>query len=135
VEASVPSDDRQIESMDDLDRTEHGPADAAGQPDDLAVAVADGADAMERPLDAGAIVVAERPDMLDDERDVRLDDLALQQAHLRIGEAGLGPAPEVHDDLDEGGPIREGVDRRHDLGRQRSEQSIEIVDRFTGALT
>ena len=90
---------------------------------------------MERPLDAGAVVVAERPDVVDDERDVRFDDLAVEQTHLRIREAGLRPAPEVHDDLDQGVAIRQLVDRRHDLGRQGREQGVEIVDRFTGALT
>ena len=123
------------EVVDDLDRAVDGPPDPAGQPDDLAVAVADRADAVERPLDAGAVVVAERPDVLDDEGDVRLDDLAVEQAHLRIREAGLRPAAEVHDDLDQGVAIRQGVDRGHDLGRQGSEQGVEVVDRFTGALT
>ena len=89
---------------------------------------------MERPLDAGAVVVAERPDVVDDEGDVGLVDLALEQAHLRIREARLGPTAEVHDDLDEGGPIGQGVDGRHDLGRQGREQGVEVVDRFTGAL-
>ena len=67
------------EVVDDLDRAVDGPPDPAGQPDDLAVAVADGADAVERPLDAGAVVVAERPDVLDDEGDVGLADLAIEQ--------------------------------------------------------
>ena len=47
-------------------------------------------------------------DVLDDEGEVGLDDLALEQAHLRVREAGLRAAAEVHDDLDEGGPIRAG---------------------------
>ena len=75
------------------------------------------------------------PDVLDDERQVRLDDLPLEQAHLRIREAGLRSASEVHDDLDQGGTIREGVDGRHDLRRQRRQQGVKIVDQFTGALT
>ena len=94
------------EVVDDLDRAVHGPPDPARQPDDLAVAIADGADAMERPLDAGPVVVAERPDVLDDERDVVLVDLAIEERHLRIGEARLGSATQVQHDLDEVGVVR-----------------------------
>ena len=122
------------EVVDDLDRPVHGPPDAAGQPDDLAVAVADGADAVERPLDAGAVVVAERADVLDDEGDVGLVDLALEERHLRIREARLRPPAEVHDDLDEGGPVRQGMDGGDDLGRQGREQRVEVVDRFALAV-
>ena len=122
------------EVVDDLDRAVDRPADPAGQPDDLAVAVADGADAVERPLDAGPVVVAERADVLDDEGDVGLDDLAVEEAHLRIREARLGPAAEVHDDLDQGVRSGQGVDGGDDLGRQGREQGVEVVDRFTGAL-
>ena len=57
----------------------HGAPDPARQPDDLAVAVADRADAMERALDARAVVVAERADVVDDERDVGLGDLAVEE--------------------------------------------------------
>ena len=122
------------EVVDDLDGAVDRPADPAGQPDDLAVAVADRADPVERPLDAGPVVVAERPDVLDDEGDVRLGDLAIEQGHLRIREARLGPATEVHHDLDQRHPIRQRVDRGDDLGRQRREQGVEVVDRFTLAV-
>jgi hypothetical protein len=60
------------EVRDDLDRAVDGPPDAAREPDDLAVAVADRADAVERALDAGPVVVAERADVVDDERRCRL---------------------------------------------------------------
>ena len=107
------------EVRDDLDRPVHGTTDAAGQADDLAVAVADRADAVERALDAGAVVVAERADVVDDEGDVGLDDLALEQADLGIREAALGPSTEVHDDLDQLLAIRQRVDGVDDLRRQR----------------
>ena len=116
------------EVVDDLDRAVDRATDPAGQPDDLAVAVADGADAVERPLDAGAVVVAERADVLDDERDVGLADLAIEQHHLRIREPRLRPPAEVEHDLDERGPIRQRMHGVHDLGRQRAQQGIEIVD-------
>ena len=47
------------EVADDRDRAEHGAADAAGQADDAPGAVANRRDAVQRPLDAGAVVVAE----------------------------------------------------------------------------
>ena len=77
------------EVVDDLDRAVDGPPDPAGQPDDLAVPVADRADPVERPLDAGPVVVAERADVLDDVGDVGLGDLAIEQHHL----ASPGSAP------------------------------------------
>jgi hypothetical protein len=89
---------------------------------------------VERPLDPGPVVVAECPDVLDHEGQVRLHDLAIEQAHLGVREAGFRPAAEVHDDLDQGHPIRQRVDRCDDLRRQRREQRIEIVDRFAPAV-
>ena len=66
---------------DDVDRAEDGPADAAGQADHLAGPIADGGDAVQGALDAGAVVVAEGADALDDVGDVGLDDLAVEE-HL-----------------------------------------------------
>ena len=83
---------------------------------------------MERALDARAVVIPERADVIDDERDVRLGDLAVEQADLGVGETPFGLATEVHDDLDERLAIRESVDRFDDLGRQRRQQHIEVVD-------
>ena len=72
------------------------------RPDDLAAPVADGGDAVEGPLDAGAVVLAERADVVDDVLDVRLGDLALEQDLLAAAaEARLRAAPEVHHDLDD----------------------------------
>ncbi len=118
------------EVVDDLDRPVDGSPDPARQPDDLALAVADGADPVEGPLDAGAVVVAERADVLHDEGDVALVDLAVQQHHFRIREARLGPPTQVHDDLDQRAPVRQGMDGRHDLGWQRAQQGIQIVHGF-----
>src|SRR4029453_9649828 len=106
------------EVLDDLDRAVDRAADPAGEADDLAGPVADGADPVERPLDAGAVVVAERPDALDDVGDVGIADLALEQGHLRIREARLGSPAEVEDDLDQVLALLEAMDRVDDLGRQ-----------------
>ena len=118
------------EVVDDLDRAVDRPADPAGQPDDLAVPVADRADAVERPLDARPVVVTERADVLDDEGEVGLHDLAVEEHHLRIGEACLRPAAEVHDDLDQGGLVRAGRGRAATIsgGRAASRASRSSID-------
>ena len=100
------------------------------QTDDLAVPVADRADAVERPLDAGPVVVAERPDVLDDVADVGLRDLALQERDLAVGEARLGPPAEIEDHLDQRLLVGQRVDGLDDLRRQRRQQGIEVVDRL-----
>jgi hypothetical protein len=46
---------------------------------------------VERALDAGAVVVPERADVVDDVGDVRLGDLAVEQLDLRIRVARLRP--------------------------------------------
>ena len=95
---------------DDLDRAEDGAADAAGQADDLAAAVADGRDAVQRALDAGAVVVAERADVIDDVLDVLLGDLALEQHLLRRQRRSAPPA---------GGRGPSRPRSRHAFGQQR----------------
>ena len=49
------------------------------------------------------------------------------------GKRASGPPAEVHDDLDQGGPVGQRMDGGDDLGRQRREQGIEIVDRLARA--
>ncbi len=119
---------------DDLDRAVDRAPDAAGQPDDLAVAVADRRDPVEGALDARAVVVAERPDVLDDVGDVAVADLAIEQRGLGRGVARLRPAAEVQDDLDQRLPVRQGVDRLHDLRRQRRQEHVEVVHGLALAL-
>ena len=115
------------EVVDNLDRAVDGPPDPAGQPDDLAVPVADGADPMQRPLDPGAIVVAERADVLDDIGDVGLVDLAIEEDHLAVREAGLRTAPEIEHDLDQVVLGRQPVDGRDDLRREGRQEQLEVV--------
>ena len=122
------------EVVDDVDGAEHGPPDPARQAHDLPGPIPDRADAVERPLDACAVVVAEEPDVLDDVGDVGLVDLAVEQHDLRIREARLRSTSQVHDYLDECGPVRQGVDGGHDLGRERREERVEVVDRFAAVV-
>ena len=118
--------------LDDLDRAEHGAADAAGQADDLAAAIADGADAVQRALDAGAVVVAERADVVDDVLDVLLGHLALEQHLLAAAaEARLGRAAEVHDDLDQVALGRQRAQIASPIsGGSAIEQRLEVVGAF-----
>ena len=98
------------------------------RPTTLPLAVADGRDAMERPLDARAVVVAERADAGDDVLQVVLGDLALEQHALAArAEAGLGPAAEVHHDLDDVEHVGQRADGVADLRRQGLQQRLHVV--------
>ncbi len=89
---------------------------------------------MERPLDAGAVVVAESADVVDDVLDVGFGDLAFEQGHLAVGGARLRPAPQIHHDLDEVRRIRQGMHRLHHIGREGREKQIQIVDQLPPAV-
>ena len=103
------------EVVDDLDRPVHRPPDPAGQADDLAVPVADRADPVERALDAGAVVIAERADVVDDVGDVGLDDLALEELDLAVGKRASGRRPRSRTTSISDVPVGEGMERLHDL--------------------
>ncbi len=90
---------------------------------------------MEGPLDPRPVVVAEAADVLDDMGDVRLVDLAIEEHDLGIREAGLGPATQVQDDLDQRLLLGERVDGVDDLGRQRGQERVEVVDRFASPVS
>ncbi len=122
------------EVVDDLDRAVDRPADPAGEPDDLAGPIADRADPVERALDAGPVVVAKAADMLDHKVKIRLDDLAVQEPHLRVRKARLRPTAEVHHHLDQRHAIRQRVDRIDDFGGQGGQERVEIIDRFAVTL-
>ncbi len=122
------------EVADDLDRAVDRPPDATRQAHDLAAPVPDRADPVEGPLDAGPVVVAERPDLVDNQRDVGLGDLAVREDDLAIGKARFRDAAQVQHDLDERGPVGQRMDRRHDLRGQRTEQRVEVVDQLAGRM-
>jgi len=89
---------------------------------------------VERPLDAGPIVVAEGADVVDHVLDVGLADLAIEERHLAVDEARLGSPAEVHDDLDQLRRIGQVADRREDVGRKSVEEQTQVVDRFASAV-
>ena len=116
------------EVPDDLDGSEDGPPDATGEAHDLAVAVADGADAVECPLDPGAVVLAEGADVVDHVADVLGRDLAVQQDLLAAAaEARLRAAAQVHDHLDDIRHLRQGPHALADSRRERHEQRLQVV--------
>ena len=83
---------------------------------------------MERPLNARAVVVAERADVIDHVLDVFLGHLAIQQDLLAaFAETCFGRAAKVHHDLDQvtlGGQSAQPIG---DLGRNCHEQGLQIV--------
>ena len=122
------------EVVDDLDRAVDGAPDPARQPDDLAAPVADRADPVERPLDAGPVVVAERADVVDDVGDVGLGDLAIEERRPReSGKRASGRRPRSRTTSISASRLGQRVDGVDDLGRQGREQGVEVVDRFAAA--
>ena len=112
---------------DDLHGPVHRTTDAKRETDDLPGAVTDRADAVERALDARAVVPTELTDPGDDVGDVFRGHLALGERLLATGEACLGPAAEIHDDLEQ---TFERFKASHPLThvrRQAAKQILEVV--------
>ena len=103
--------------LDDVDRPRDGPADAAGETDDLAAAVTDGGYAMQRPLDAGAVVVTKGRYARGDELEVFGGDRRVVEDDLVVGEARFRLASEVEDDLEEQALVVEPLDRTVQMRR------------------
>ena len=83
---------------------------------------------MQGALDAGAVVVAKRADVLDHIGDVAIRHLAFEEDHLAVGKARLGWAAQIQDDLDQGFLVGQLMDRLDDVGRQGSKEDSEVVD-------
>jgi hypothetical protein len=104
-----------------------GPAHPAGESNHLTAAVADGADAVQGALDAGAVVAAEGAQAADHRRQVVAPDGPMIQIKGAPREAGLGQPAEVEHHLQQllaaaGG----GKATLHGLG-QHGEQTVEVV--------
>src|SRR5450759_142092 len=121
------------EVVDDLYRAVDRSTDAKGQADDLPRPIADGADAMERPLDAGPVVLTEDTDVIDDIGEVGLGDLALEECLLAVGEARLRSPAEVHHNLDQVGWIGQSLDGLQHVRRKRFEKQTQVVDQLAPA--
>ena len=85
----------------DVDRAVNRASDAARQTDDLAGAIANRADAVERLLDAGAIVGAEGRDARANVRDIFVANRRLGEINKIVLETGLGRTPEIEHDLND----------------------------------
>ena len=113
--------------LDDVDHAVDRTADAAGQADHRALAIADGGDAVQGALDAGAVVRAEIADVADHLLQVVTRRLVRAERELRVGEARLGQAAEVHHDLDQVGGAAQLPQRAANAVGQNSQQQVQVV--------
>ncbi len=97
--------------------------DATGQADHAALAIADRRDAVERTLDARAIVVAKVADASDDELDVRLADGRRRQDHLATTKTRGWFTAKVHHHFEKIGRRRNLLQRNVDVRRQSEPRS------------
>ena len=111
-------------------RAVHRAAHAARQPDNRVPAVPDAGNPMQRPLDAGAIVLGERAHAMDDIFDVFARDRLIAEVDRAAGKTAFGLTAEIHDDFDQILEIGLTVERILDVGRHDAEQEIEIVRDF-----
>jgi len=103
------------EVLDDANGTEDCPADAAGETDDLALAVTDARDAVQGTLDASAVVSSELADARNDRVDLLLCDLFVTEDDLFPGIPRLWHASEIEDDLQQLEVIRAAADSIGDM--------------------
>ena len=86
---------------DDRDRAEDRAADAAGQADHLAGAVANCRDAMQRARDASAVILAEHADAVDHIVDIVLRNLVIAQEPLMATIARFGQPAQIHNNFEQ----------------------------------
>ncbi len=114
--------------LDDVDGAGDRAPHPAGEADDGARAVADCADAVQRPLDSRSVVVAEVADALGDVLEVVVGDLDGVEDHLAIGEPRLRLATQVEHDLEEVTPLLGHALRGDgDPWRQRFDEEVELL--------
>ncbi len=117
--------------LDDFDGAVDGAPDAQRQPDDVAAPVADGRDAVQRALDAGAVVRVELADAFIDVCDVFCCDLRFTQHHFALDIACRGDTPEVNDDLEQPVVIVRLVNRVNYGFREYVKEGVQIVSNAT----
>ena len=116
----------------DVDRAVNGAADAAGEPDDLSGAIANRADPMQRLLDAGAIVRAERRNARADVSDVFVRYRRVGEIREVVLEARLGRTPEIEHDFDDVFDVGETDERLPDGEWEDVEELGEFPARGNG---
>ena len=115
-----------------VDRAVDGAPDAARQADDLAGAIANRADAVQRLLDAGAVVGAERRDARADVRDVFVRNRRLGEIREVVFETRFGRTPEIEHDFDDLFEVAEPDERLPDREGEDVEELGELPTRGDG---
>ena len=90
---------------DNIDRAEHRAAHTRGQPNHSPAPIADGGDAVQRALDARAVVLAKGADALDNVQDVVARHGIGAEDGLASRIPRLGLPPEIHYDFEEIRPM------------------------------
>ena len=109
----------------DRDRAVHGAPDAAGETDDIAGSIADRGNAVQRALDTGAIVVAERADPVGDVNEILSRDIDIREQDLLVRVPGFGNPAQIEHDLDQTAAMRlsrRSPDRLRNMRRQHRQK-------------
>ena len=127
-----PSQQQQrLAAFDDVaqdgDRAEQGAPDPAGQPDDGPGAVADGRDAVQGALDAGAVVLPERPHVRRHVVQVLAHHLGLRQRRFAVRETRLGQAAQIKHDLQQVFALRVAFQGYPKARGHHAQQQIQVV--------
>jgi hypothetical protein len=119
----------------DLNGAEDGTPNATGESNDTIRTIPNRRDAVQRALNASAIISAKITDARDHPRQILFGYLALKQCHVTRGESRLWSSAKVHDDLKEsvasGGQLfarGEFTNARNDFSREAVKEEVEIVD-------
>ena len=119
---------------DDVDRAIDRPPDAAGQPDNIAGAVADARDAVQRALDTGAVVFAEMPDALGDIVEILAGHVHLTKQGFAVAIARFGSPTQVQHDLDQVGAVVLRFQGPQDGRRQSHQDLLQVIGNFLFAV-
>ena len=111
----------------DLDRPVDGPAHPAGQAHNAALPVPYRRDAMERALDASAVIFAEVPYPRGNVLDVVRGHLLRPQGGLRVQEPSLRFTTQIQDDLQQAILVALALQSRHDIRRKHLQQRLYVV--------
>jgi hypothetical protein len=119
----------------DLNGAEDGTSNATGESNDTVRTIPNRRDAVQRALNASAIISTEIADARDHPRQILFGDFALKQRHITRGESRLWSSTKVHDDLKEsvaaGGQLftrGEIANARNDFTREAVKEKIKIVN-------
>jgi hypothetical protein len=118
----------------DLNGAEDGSPNTAGESNDTIRTIPNRRDAVQRALNASAVISTEITNARDHPRQILFSDFALEQCDVTRGESRLWSSAKVHDDLKEsvatGGQLfarGEFANARNDFAREAVKKEIEIV--------